>query len=208
MRAISVLGLIVVMASLAACVPPPSPPLNSLAFARRPAPPGQPGYLETIRYVDDGMRYAVPNAGFFVSADGEMCFQGLITPGVTLELSPPYYWCMSPFDVSTVEALENDTSYVNEVRLWCRQSSPQCAHKIAYPDQFDDSRVADSIAAATFPYKREQAALEYLVYLMGGSVAPGAVLLPGTPSGGPIPLDSGAPAASVGALTLATEQTR
>ncbi len=224
MRAISAFGLIIVMASLAACVPPPAPPLNSLAFARRPPPPGQPGYLETIRYVDDGMRYAVPNAAFFVSADGEMCFQGTVIPGVTLEFSPPYYWCMSPFDVSNVEALENDISYVNEVRLWCRQSSPQCAHKIAYPDQFDNSRVANSIAAETFPFKRERAAIEYLVYLMGGAVEPDAAMAPGmpsaAPSGGPIPLaaldaldtvdtlDTGASAASVGAPTLATEESR
>jgi hypothetical protein len=207
MRPITALGLIVVMTLLAGCVPPPAPPLNSLAFARRPAPPGQPGYLATIRYVDDGMRYAVPNAGFFVSAAGEMCFLGSIIPGVTLELSPQNYWCMSPFDVSNVEALENDNSYVNQVRLWCRQSSPQCAHKIAYPNQFDDSRVADSIAAAAFPFKRERAAIEYLVYLMGGSVEPDTTLPPGMPPG-PIPLDTGASAASVGGLSLATEEIR
>lgn len=202
------MGLTVVMTILTACVPPPAPPLNSLAFVRRPPPPGQPGYLQTIRYVDDGMRYAVPNAGFFVSAAGEMCFQGLVVPGVTLEFSPPYYWCMSPLDVSNVEALENDTSYVNKVRLWCRQASPQCAHKIGYPDQFDNMRVANSIAAETYPFKRVRAAIAYLVYLMGGSVEPDATMPPGMSPSGPIPLDTGASAASVGALTLATEESR
>jgi len=170
MRAISALGIIVILATLAACVPPPSPPLNSLAFERRPPLPGQPGYPETIKYVDDGLRYIAPNAGFFVSAAGEMCFQGSIIPGVTPILSPRYYWCMSPLEVSSVDALENDTSYVNDVRLWCRHASPQCAHKIAYPNMFDNATVADSITAETIPYKQERAAIEYLIYLMGGSV--------------------------------------
>jgi hypothetical protein len=147
-------------------------PLNSLAFARRPPPPGQPGYLETIKYVDDGLRYIAANAGFFVSGTGEMCFRGSIIPGITPVLAPQYYWCMSPLDVSMVDALENDISYVNEVRLWCRHASPQCARKIAYPNQFDDMTVADSITAETIPFRPERAAIEYLVYLMGGNVEP------------------------------------
>jgi hypothetical protein len=122
---------------------------------------------------------------------------------VTLELLPQHYWCMSPFDVSAVDAIENDTSYVNRVRLWCRHSSPQCARKIAYPDQFDDMTVANSITAETIPFRRERDAIEYLVYLMGGDIGRGEAV-----TGGPIPLDSPPPAASVGALTLATEDTR
>ncbi len=206
MRALSGLGVLVfgMIASLAACVPWAAPPLNSLAFERRPPLPGQPGYLQTIKYVDDGVRYIAPNDGFFVSATGEMCFQGPIIPGVTLELSPRNYWCISPYDVSMVEALENDTSYVNDVRLWCRHSSPQCAHKVAYPNMFDNATVANSITAETIPFQGERAAVEYLVYLMGGAVEPGDALL----SGGPIPLDLGAPRASVRPLTLATEDTR
>ncbi len=130
-------------------------------------------------------------------------FSGSIVPGVTLELLPQHYWCMSPFDVSAVDAIENDTSYVNRVRLWCRHSSPQCAHKIAYPDQFDDMTIANSITAETIPFRRERDAIEYLVYLMGGDIGRGEAV-----TGGPIPLDSPPPAASVGALTLATEDTR
>jgi hypothetical protein len=176
MRALSALAIVGIMASLAACAPPPSPPLNSLAYARRPPLPGQPGYLETIKYVDDGLRYIAPDARFLVSATGEMCFLGSIIPGVTLELLPQYYWCMSPLDVSSVDALENNTSYVNEVRLWCRHASPQCAHKIAYPNQFDNATVANSITAETVPFERERDAIEYLVYLMGGSVEHDEVL--------------------------------
>ncbi|MGH7046115.1 MAG: hypothetical protein ACREE2_06960 [Stellaceae bacterium] len=209
MHRITVFALLAVVAALPGCVPPPSPPINSLAFARRPPPPGQPGYLATIKYVDDGMRFTAADSGFFVSSAGEMCFLGSVIPGATPELAPHNYWCMSPFDVSTVEALENDMSYVNQVRLWCRQSSPQCAHKIAYPNQFDNSRVANSIAAETYPFRRERAAIAYLVYLMGGATGPETLSpIAGQPAAGPIPLDSAAPPSSVGAPTLATEETR
>jgi hypothetical protein len=176
MRAISASAVIGIAVTLAACAPPLSAPINSPSFARRAPLPGQPGYLETIKYVDDGLRYIIPNAGFLVSGTGEMCFRGSVIPGVTPELLPQYYWCMNPLEVSSVDALENDTSYVNEVRLWCRHGSPQCAHKIAYPNQFDNSTVANSITAETIPFKRERAAIEYLVYLMGGNVEPDEAL--------------------------------
>ena len=171
MRALSALAIIGIMASLAACVPPLPPPVNSLAYARRPPLPGQPGYLETIKYIDDGVKYIAANADFLISGTGEMCFLGPVTPGVTPELLPQYYWCMSPLDVSRVDALENNTSYVNRVRLWCRHSSPQCAHKVTYPNQFDSMLVANSITAETIPFERQREAVEYLVYLMGGNIA-------------------------------------
>ena len=170
MRATSIFAIIGIAASLAACAPQPLPPINSLAYARRPPPPGQPGYLETIKYVDDGLRYIAGNARFLVSGTGEMCFLGSIVPGITLELLPQYYWCMSPLDVSSVDALENNVSYVNRVRLWCRLSSPQCAHKIALPNQFDTMTAANSITAETIPFVRQRDAIAYLVYLMGGNV--------------------------------------
>lgn len=170
MRAIAGLAIIGIMTALAACAPPLSPPINSVAFARRLPLPGQPGYLETIKYIDDGLKYIAPNARFLISATGEMCFQGSLILGVTPELLPQYYWCMSPLAVSSVDALENNISYVNKVRLWCRHSYPQCAHKIAYPNQFDNATVANSITAETIPFRRQRAAIEYLVYLMGGNV--------------------------------------
>jgi hypothetical protein len=204
MRALLALGLFGLMALMAGCVPPPAPPINSLAFERRPPPPGQPGYLETIKYVDDGMRYIVPNAGFFVSGAGEMCFLAPLTPGYSLELSPQNYWCVSPFAVGTVAALRNDATYVNTVQLWCRHAAPQCAHKIAYPNMFDTMTVANSITAETIPFERQRDAVEYLVYLMGGDAGSGGGWAPGAP----IPLDSGAPQASVRPQTLVTEETR
>jgi len=52
--------------SLAACMPPAEPQpaepqyANNPVFARRASPAGRPTYLETIKYIDDGMRYAEP----------------------------------------------------------------------------------------------------------------------------------------------------
>lgn len=77
---------------------------------------------------------------------------------------------MSPLDVSSVDALENNVTYVNRVRLWCRHASPQCAHKLAFPNQFDTMTVANSITAETIPFVRQREAIEYLVYLMGGYI--------------------------------------
>jgi hypothetical protein len=48
---------------------------NSPAFARRDPLPGRPNYLQTIKYIDDGMRYVDPLTQFFVSPAGEMCFR-------------------------------------------------------------------------------------------------------------------------------------
>jgi hypothetical protein len=111
---------------------------------------------------------------------------------------------MSPLDVSSVDALENNVSYVNRVRLWCRLGSPQCAHKIAFPNQFDTMTAANSITAETIPFVRQRDAIVYLVYLMGGNVEHDEALLL---SGGDA-LDTGTRAASVRALTLETEEIR
>ncbi len=157
---------------IAACVPAPAPPINSLAFEKRPPLPGQPGYLETIKYIHDGINYISPTGGFLVSNTGDLCFQGAIVPGITPEYIPDNFWCISPFNVSRVEAIENDISYINLVRLWCRLATPQCAYKIGYPNMLDNSWVANSITAATVPFIKQREAIEYLVYLMGGELHP------------------------------------
>lgn len=173
MRRTAAIGALLVLAMLAGCVPPPAPPVNSLAFQRRAPPPGEPGYLETIKFIDDGVHYVAPTAGFFVSSRGDLCFQRVITPGVTPEYIPNNYWCMSPYAVSRVEAIRNDISYINQVRLWCRLATPQCAYKIAYPNMLDNQWIANSITTETVPSARQRDAIDYLVYLMGGNVQPG-----------------------------------
>jgi hypothetical protein len=169
-RAKSAVQVIAATLWLSACLAPP-PPINSVAFARRAPLPGQPGYLETIGYIDDGVRYIDPSAEFFVSPDGEMCFRGLVNRQQAEFETYTNYWCISPFAVSDVDALENNVSYVNEVRLWCGHADPQCAHRVGFADYLDTSPgIANSILVQVTPYKPERAAVEHLVYLMGGNV--------------------------------------
>ena len=170
MRAKSVILLAAAAILLSACYPPP-PPINSIAFQRREPLPGQLGYLETIKYIDDGVRYIDPSAQFFVSPDGEMCFRGLVNRQQVEFETYTNYWCMYPLAVSSVDALENNVSYVNEARLWCAHADPQCAHRVGYADYLDTSPpIGNSILVQVTPYKEERAALEHLIYLMGGYV--------------------------------------
>lgn len=169
MRARSVIGVIGLALLLPACSPGPPTEINAAAFYRRAPLPGQPGYLETIKYIDDGIRYISVTGGFFVSPDGEMCFQGPVNLGLTRLMNYQNYWCMSPMAVGSVDAIENDVSYVNEVRLWCQHAAPQCAHKVGYPNMLDDAWIANSITAETIPFKHEQTAIQHLIYLMGGN---------------------------------------
>src|SRR5579875_1065900 len=57
---------------------PPPPMIDSPAFALRSPLPGHPGYLETIAYIDDGLKYVDSKRAFFVSRDGRMCFVGVL----------------------------------------------------------------------------------------------------------------------------------
>jgi hypothetical protein len=169
MQPLWALGSILIAAALAGCVQIGAP-VNSLAFEKRPPLPGQPGYLETISYIDDGMHYISPAAGFFVSNLGDMCFLKAIVPGPQPEYIPPNYWCINPLAVDRVEAIDNNISYINQVKLWCRLAAPQCAYKVGYPNVPDNLWIANSITAETVPFLRQREAVEYLVYLMGGNV--------------------------------------
>jgi hypothetical protein len=152
--------------------------VNSVAFARRPPTPGQPGYLETIRYIDDGVKYIDRYSEFFVSFDGAMCFRGLVNRQQAAFENYQNYWCMFPTAVNNVDALENNVSYVNEVRLWCRHATPQCAHRYGYVNFLDESGpIGNSISAQIVPYRQQRQAIEYLVYLMGGDARDGEPLL-------------------------------
>jgi hypothetical protein len=146
--------------------------INSPAYAIRPPLPGRPGYLATIRYIDNGVKYIDPYAEFFISYDGQMCFRGLVNRQVVYFANHQTYWCMYPTAVSNVEALENDISYVDTVRLWCMLEAPQCARRIGFPNFPDDSGWIDnSIRAQTRPFREQRNAIEYLIYLMGGNAA-------------------------------------
>jgi len=84
---------------------------------------------------------------------------------------------MSPLAVASVDRVRNDVTQINGVRLWCRVSAPQCAHKVGRPNLLDRSWIADSIAAETIPSGEQRAAIEHLIYLMGGDA--GGPGLPG-----------------------------
>jgi hypothetical protein len=78
---------------------------------------------------------------------------------------------MYPTAVNNVEAIENNVSYVNTVRLWCALETPQCARRFGYPNFLDESdSIGNSISAQTRPFRDQRAAIEYLIYLMGGNV--------------------------------------
>jgi len=145
--------------------------INSPVFAVRPPLPGRPSYLDTIRYIDNGVKYIDPFAEFFISFDGQMCFRGLVNRQEAYFEYYQNYWCMHPTAVNNVEALENNISYVNNVRLWCVLEAPQCARRTGLPNFLDDSGwVENSITAQTRPFREQRDAIEYLIYLMGGNV--------------------------------------
>jgi hypothetical protein len=145
-------------------------PINSSAFEKRPPLPGRPDYQQTIGFIDSGMRYLSPASGFFVSGGGDMCFWGALVPEYTPVYIPTNYWCMSPFSVGRVEAIENDVTYLDQVRLWCRLGAPQCAYKVSYPMLPDYRWIANSITAEIVPFQQQRDAIAYLVYLMGGNL--------------------------------------
>jgi hypothetical protein len=78
---------------------------------------------------------------------------------------------MYPAFVNNVEELENNTTTVNSVRLWCILEAPQCARRIGFWNFLDESPwISNSISAETRPSRAQRAAIEHLVYLMGGNV--------------------------------------
>jgi len=151
-----------------ACVPAvpygQEPAINSPAFAVRIPAPGRPGYLQTIKFVDDGMRYVDRDSQFFISPAGEMCFR--VRPNYPEIIYDAAYrnWCIYPQVVDRVEAATNDVTGINEVRLWCLRSYPQCAHAP------DSGWVSNNISAGTVDYLRQRAAVEDLISIMGGNV--------------------------------------
>src|SRR5437763_7834841 len=143
----------------------PSVPINILPFAKREPLLGHPSYLQTVKYIDDGMRYIDPRSQFFISPAGEMCFR--TRPDYPKVMYESFYttWCIHPQFVDRVEAITNAT--FDEVRLWCTHAYPQCVHSVG-----EFGRNANSIIAPTIDYRQERAALENLIYLMGGNARP------------------------------------
>jgi hypothetical protein len=147
-----------------ACAPPSPQYYNSPAFALRLPPPGQPAYLDTIKYIDDGVRHADPEGAFFISPDGRMCFRAILNvePNIFDRLSNRD-WCLWPTAVGQVETVSGIVTGTSNLQLWCRHANPQCAQEIGYPN-----RAASIITVAVVPAHQGKTAVERLIYLMGG----------------------------------------
>jgi hypothetical protein len=165
---LQLIGRFMCVAALATVLPACEPSLqysNAPDFARRQPPAGRPGYAETIKYIDDGLRYADAQAGFFISPDGRMCFRHVLDPTQTAfeAFVSKNNWCLAPTAVSRVDAFRSVTN--EQLRLVCKHSDPQCARDIGY-----SNRGADSVIVDIVPADQEKAAVENLIYLMGGDI--------------------------------------
>jgi hypothetical protein len=147
----------------------PPEAVDAPGFERRAPLAGQPGYLETIRFINDGVRYLEPRAAFAVSPEGDLCFRGAQEVSFVRLANYKSFWCMAPTAVAAVEALDDDVTHVPSVRLWCRHDAPYCAWRVKRLARFGAYGRADAIMVQIVPYRREKAAIEHLVYLMGGS---------------------------------------
>jgi hypothetical protein len=149
--------------ALPACVPPELQYINDPAYAQRAPPVGRPTYLDTIKYIDDGVRYADPTAAFFVSPDGRMCFRVVLT---ALRTSLDNYnlykssWCLPPTAVNRVYPVGAD-----QLGLSCKHADPQCIREIGYL-----YRATNTASMRIVPSNQEKAAVEHLIYLMGGTL--------------------------------------
>jgi hypothetical protein len=149
---------------LAGCAPPPPQNFNDPAFARRAPSPGQPTYLSTIKYIDDGIRYSEPAGAFFVSPDGRMCFRGVLNVKQTI-FDDLYQsdWCLAPTAIGRVETVPSVVTGTSDLQLSCNHANPQCAREIRYSD-----RAANTVIVPTVASHEEKVAVERLIYLMGG----------------------------------------
>jgi hypothetical protein len=147
--------------SLPACMPPEPQYVDSPVFAQRAPPAGRPTYLETIKYIDDGLRYVDPTAAFFVSFDGRMCFRGVLNAERTnLDYFYKSDWCLLPAAVYRVDSIKT-----GEVSLFCKHADPQCIREIGYR-----YRGANHATIRIVPSDQEKVAVEHLIYLMGGNL--------------------------------------
>lgn len=160
-------SVVALAVSLTTCMPPPPPQSDNLPdFTRRPPPAGGPTYLQTVKYIDDGMKYAYPSAAFFVSPDGRMCFYGTVKFEEHYRFPPEEYilynsdWCLPPTAVDRVEK-----TGIDQLRLVCKYKNPQCITEIGHLN-----RVSNTISVQSLPADQQKAAIEHLIYLMGGDL--------------------------------------
>lgn len=143
-------------------------PINSPVFARWAPLPGQPGYLQSIAYIETRIRYVDPSAGFFVSPAGEICVRTRPSSVTSIYEDTYRTWCVYPHLVHQVEPTVNSVANLNGVRLWCAHDFPHCAYSVSEPGQ-----TANSIYAAAIDHRQVRTALANLIFMMSGALAGG-----------------------------------
>ena len=157
--------LAAMLTALAACAASPQY-VDIAVFTRRPPPPGQPGYLETIRYIDDGMRYVDPGNAFFIAPDGRMCFRGGYTLSHTIfDVLYKTDWCLYPAAVREVELMPDIVTGTYRLQLSCKHAAGQCVAEAG-----SLYRQAAVVTLPIVPPRQEKTAVEHLVWLMGGAL--------------------------------------
>lgn len=143
------------------------PPINSVVFAARLPASGMLTYPQSIRFIDDSLRYKDPYSQFVVSSIGQLCFRTWSSSPVSIYEAHYSYWCVYPQFIGRVEPSPS----VNAVVLWCKHAYPQCIHRDAPYSPLDDSSpVANSLIVQSVTYWQTRNVLEDLIYLMGGDL--------------------------------------
>jgi hypothetical protein len=156
------------LAALSACAVAPQY-VDIAVYARRAPAPGQPSLAESVKYIDDGLRYVDPATGFFIAPDGRMCFRGAFTLSQTIfDWLYKTDWCLSPTAVNQVELVPDIVTGKYQLQLSCKHAAGQC---IAETGSL--LRQANLLMLPIVPPRQEKAAIEHLVWLMGGSVSDG-----------------------------------
>lgn len=128
-----------------------------------PIAPAIATYVQTIRFIDDGIRYADAEAAFFVSPDSRMCFRKPLNLGRTIfdELTPSD-WCLFPTAIGSVVTIPSLVTGEEDLQISCGHWAPQCVRELGY------WREANVITMKVYRPQEEKAAVAHLIYLMGG----------------------------------------
>jgi hypothetical protein len=147
--------------------------MNSATYAVRAPLSGHLNYYQAITYINDGMQYVDPNSSFVVSPAGALCFFMRPISPETIYDSHYSNWCVYPQSIGSVDAVIAGGDNVGEIRLWCRHSSPHCAFRLDYPNPLSTrNSAANQLTVRVIPRQLERAALEDLIFVMGGRTAP------------------------------------
>ena len=110
------------------------------------------------------MRYVDPLSQFSISPTGEMCFRtGPDFPPVWYDAFYRH-WCIHPQLVDRVSVIADPKTTLHGVELWCMRVYPQCVHSL------ETGQIENRVTAIAVDYQQERAALQHLIYMMGGNV--------------------------------------